>query len=95
MTQPGVPLQPEPVISFPSILSRVREAYPELPLDPVILQSILLCLIAGRFNQTHGQGGGSYKGKNLLLRTRREDVGMVLSITAMVSEVYSFGGVIE
>lgn len=94
MTQPGVSLQPEPVISFPSILSRVREAYPDLPLDPVILQSILLCLIAGRFNQTHGQGSETHKGKNLLLRTRKEDVGMVLSITAMVSErlFASFGG---
>lgn len=86
MTQPtGRPSQLEPVISFTSILSRVREAYPELPLDPVILQSVLLCLIAGRYDQYHGEGSETHKGKNLLLRTRKDDVGMVLSITAMVS----------
>ena len=86
MTQPtGRPSQPEPVISFTSILSRVREAYPELPLDPVILQSVLLCLIAGRYDQYHGEGSETHKGKNLLLRTRKDDVGMVLSVTAMVS----------
>ena len=86
MTQPtGRPSQLEPVISFTSILSRVREAYPELPLDPVILQSVLLCLIAGRYDQYHGEGSETHKGKNLLLRTRKDDVGMVLSVTAMVS----------
>ncbi|KAI0688176.1 hypothetical protein BC835DRAFT_1419356 [Cytidiella melzeri] len=70
---------------FPSLVARVRDAHPDLPLDPVILQSVLLCLVAG-----HSDGGNArYSGrKNLILRTREEDIGIVLHLAYLVlSEV--------
>lgn len=59
---------------FPSLLSYVHDAASSpsaLPLDPVIFQSILLCLVAGD--------------KHLILRTPEEDVGLVLKLAFWVS----------
>lgn len=72
-----------------SILHKISDTHPELPLDPVILQSILLCLIAGRYHENHGQCTQTHtRSKNLILRTKEEDVGMVLNIVAMVSDMW-------
>lgn len=67
---------------FPSCVSRIREANPDFPVEPVILQSILLCLVAG---DAGGNGDGHSGRKNLILRTRDEDVGMVLNLACLVS----------
>lgn len=75
-----------------SILHKVGEAHPELPLDPVILQSLLLCLVAGRYHESHGQCSQTHaRSKNLILRTKEEDVGMVVNIVAMIlTTVFGF-----
>ena len=67
---------------FPSCVSRIRETHPDFPLEPVILQSILLCLVAGN---TDGSPDGYTGRKNLILRTRDEDVGVVLNLACLVS----------
>jgi hypothetical protein len=56
---------------FPALLSCIRSAAPSLPLDPVVLQALLLCLLADD--------------KNLILRTREEDIGCVSKLVASVS----------
>src|ERR1700685_2052881 len=56
---------------FPAVLTSIRAAAPSLPMDPVVLQAILLCLLAGD--------------KNLILRTREEDMGLVSKLAASVS----------
>ncbi|KAL4251434.1 hypothetical protein ABKN59_005707 [Abortiporus biennis] len=78
-TSPGTPAY------FQSILTRIRDTHPDLPVDPVILQAILLCLIAGRYVQTGGLGKELPKtNKHLLLRTKKDDVPMVMNLTAMI-----------
>ena len=58
---------------FYSVLfSDVHSAAPDLPLDPVIFRSLLLCIIAPG-------------GKNLLLRSSEEDLSLVQNIVALVS----------
>lgn len=54
------------------LLSNVRSAAPDLPLDPVVFRALLLCILAPG-------------GKNLLLRSYDEDVSLVQNITALVS----------
>jgi hypothetical protein len=56
---------------FPALLASIRTSAPNLPLDPVVLQALLLCLIAGE--------------KNLILRTREEDVASVSKLATSVS----------
>ncbi|KIM75934.1 hypothetical protein PILCRDRAFT_826765 [Piloderma croceum F 1598] len=53
---------------FPALLASIRAAAPGLPLDPVVMQALLLCLLAGD--------------KNLILRTREEDVPSVSKLAA-------------
>ena len=77
------PIGPGTAAYFPSILSRIREACPDLPLEPVIVQSILLCLVAGDDDATPQIA--SHGSRNLILRTREEDVGLVLALTELVS----------
>ncbi|KAK7045613.1 hypothetical protein VNI00_007446 [Paramarasmius palmivorus] len=48
---------------FPALVKHIQNASPSLPIEPVILQSILLCLVAGD--------------KHLILRTAEDDVGLV------------------
>ena len=58
---------------LPALLSHIRNvaAPASLPLDHVIFQSILLCLIAGD--------------NHLILRTPEEDVGLVVRLAVWVS----------
>lgn len=58
---------------LPALLSYIRNvaAPVSLPLDHVIFQSILLCLVAGD--------------KHLILRTPEEDVGLVVRLAVWVS----------
>ncbi|KAJ7091116.1 hypothetical protein C8R44DRAFT_817080 [Mycena epipterygia] len=52
---------------FPALLAHVRElALPSLPLDAVVFQSILMCLVAGE--------------KHLLLRAPEQDVRLVIKL---------------
>lgn len=55
---------------LPTLLNYVRSAAPGLPLEPVIIQVLLLSIVSG--------------GKNLILRTRDEDVSLVAKLTALV-----------
>lgn len=74
--QPGTPP------FFPSLLSSIRTNAPNVPLDPVALQAVLLCLLAGN--------------KNLILRsTREDDIGSVAKVTASVSLSLAFSGPLE
>jgi hypothetical protein len=54
------------------LLSNVRSAAPDLPLDPVVFRSLLLCILASG-------------GRNLLFRTSDENVSLVQNVTALVS----------
>jgi len=54
------------------LLSNVRSSAPDLPLDPVVFRSLLLCILASGAN-------------NLLLRSHDEDISLVQNITALVS----------
>jgi hypothetical protein len=58
---------------LPALLAHIRglATTQSLPLDPVIFQSILLCLIAGE--------------KHLILRTAEEDIGLTVKIVVWVS----------
>ncbi|KAL0581902.1 hypothetical protein V5O48_000132 [Marasmius crinis-equi] len=49
-----------------AIVSYIHTVVPSFPVDPVILQSILLCLLAG--------------GKHLILRTSEDDISLVMKI---------------
>lgn len=62
---------------YATLLSTVRSAAPDLPLDPVVFRSLLLCILASG-------------PKNLLLRSYDEDVSLVQNITAAVSSGPSF-----
>lgn len=77
-------LEPEPVPSsgddlprtgyFLPLLSAVRAANPNVPIDPVILKYILLCLVAPGVSN-----------RNLMFRVREEDLTLVQNLTAVVS----------
>ena len=54
------------------LLSNVRSAAPDLPMDPVVFRALLLCILASG-------------GKNLLLRSYDEDISLIQNITALVS----------
>ena len=54
---------------FPAVLASIRAAAPNLPLDPVLLQALLLSFLARQ---------------NLILRTREEDIGSVSKLAASV-----------
>jgi hypothetical protein len=64
---------PHPGSTFflPSLLAHIRAAAPGLPLEPVIIQVLLLCIVSGN--------------RNLILRTREEDIGLVSRLTTIVS----------
>ncbi|KAF9073617.1 hypothetical protein BDP27DRAFT_1417088 [Rhodocollybia butyracea] len=55
----------------PLLLNYIRNASPGLPVEPVILQSLLLCLISGN--------------KHLILRTSEDDVGLVVKLAVKVN----------
>lgn len=58
---------------FSELITYVRaiSTLPTLPVDQVIIKSVLLCLIAGD--------------KHLILRTPEEDIGLVVKLVAWVS----------
>lgn len=62
---------PKPGTQFflPSLLAHVRAALPGLPLEPVIIQVLLLCITSGD--------------RNLILRTRDDDVDLVAKLTTL------------
>lgn len=57
---------------YTMLLSSVHSAAPDLPLDPVVFRSLLLCVLAPGV-------------KNLLLRSYDEDISLVQNVTALVS----------
>ena len=68
------PVHPGTPSFFPALLEHIKSAAPGLPTDPVILQSLLLCIMAGN--------------KNVILRTREEDVSVVQNLTVLVSLLF-------
>ena len=68
----GVLPDPGTPAFFPAILAQIRGAAPHLALDPVLLQALLLCLLAGN--------------KHLILRTREDDIGPVSKLAVSVSD---------
>ncbi|KAG2342847.1 hypothetical protein BDR05DRAFT_1025065 [Suillus weaverae] len=54
---------------LPSLLAHIRAVAPGLPLEPIIIQVLLLCIVSGD--------------KNLILRTREEDIGLVSRLTTI------------
>ncbi|KAG2756248.1 hypothetical protein P692DRAFT_20792787 [Suillus brevipes Sb2] len=67
---------PGSTLFLPSLLASIRAAAPGLPLEPVIIQVLLLCIVSGD--------------RNLILRTREEDIGLV-SRLATISLTTVFG----
>jgi hypothetical protein len=55
---------------LPDLLSCIHAHAPTLPLDPVVLQSLLITLIT--------------VDKNLILRTKEEDIGTLAKLTTLV-----------
>ncbi|KAG2154363.1 uncharacterized protein EDB93DRAFT_1131783 [Suillus bovinus] len=60
---------PGSTLFLPSLLAHIRAAAPGLPLEPIIIQVLLLCIVSGD--------------RNLILRTREEDVGLVSRLTTI------------
>lgn len=88
-----------------SLLSSIQALHPTLPVDPVVLQSLLLSLIsrlpkplssptevpiqnAPLGITQEGQAFPQFPGTcaNLILRTREEDVAVLLHIVSLVSQ---------
>ncbi|KAH9948942.1 hypothetical protein B0H21DRAFT_843290 [Amylocystis lapponica] len=84
---------------IPSLLSRIRSAHPTLPLDPVVLQTLLLCLIAhtphfataydaqgcaGHLERPSGERLSGGTCFNLILRTREEDIGLLVHVVSLI-----------
>ena len=74
---------------LPELVARARTTHPDLPLEPIVLQSLLLCLIAQprlpSSTVKHDRETGSHVGLHLVLRTKEEDVGLVVNLVALVS----------
>ncbi|KAH9892668.1 hypothetical protein C8Q73DRAFT_791694 [Cubamyces lactineus] len=72
---------------LPDLFARARIAHPDLPLDPVIVQSLLICLIAQPRSPTvsekHAHDRAVRPGLHLILRTKEEDVGLVVNLVAL------------
>lgn len=79
---------------LPDLFARARITHPDLPLDPVIVQSLLICLIAQPRSPTvseqHAHDRAVRPGLHLILRTKEEDVGLVVNLVALVSRLYRF-----
>ncbi|KAI0645802.1 hypothetical protein C8Q79DRAFT_1052969 [Trametes meyenii] len=72
---------------LPDLFTRAHSAHPDLPIDPVILQSLLICLIAQPRSATvsakQAYDHGVHPGVHLILRTKEEDVGLVVNLVAL------------
>ncbi|KAH9942360.1 uncharacterized protein BXZ73DRAFT_97775 [Epithele typhae] len=68
------------------LLSRARAAHPDIPMDPVVLQSLLLCLIAQPRTPvgTNRPDKNTHVGVHLILRTKEEDVSLLVNIVALI-----------
>jgi hypothetical protein len=67
--------QPGDVNYLSSLLNRARISIPSCNIEPVVLESLLLCLVAGP--------------RNLILRANsQDDVGPVVRMTALVSILF-------
>ena len=71
MDLPSIIAAPGSPNFFSDLLDYVRNAVPGFPIDPVIFQSILLCIMAGN--------------KNVVLSTPEEDVSLVQNLATLVS----------
>ncbi|OJA20541.1 hypothetical protein AZE42_01605 [Rhizopogon vesiculosus] len=60
---------PGSILFLPSLLAHIRAVAPGLPLEPIIVQVLLLCVVSGD--------------RNLILRTREEDIGLVSRLVAI------------
>lgn len=69
-TIPDLP-SPGSISLLPSLLAHIRAVAPGLPFEPIIIQVLLLCIVSGD--------------RNLILRTREEDIGLVSRLAAIVS----------
>lgn len=81
---------PPGTIDFlPDLFARAHAAHPDFPLDHVIIQSLLLCLIAQprspSVSAKQAYDNAVRPGLHLILRTREEDVGLVVNLVALVS----------
>ena len=72
---------------LPGLVARAIASHPDLPIEPTVFQSLLLCLIAqprlplGSVKPSRSSGPGVH----LILRTKEEDVGLVVNLAALVS----------
>ncbi|OCH93753.1 hypothetical protein OBBRIDRAFT_789953 [Obba rivulosa] len=80
---------------IPSLINRIRSANPDLPVDSVVLQSILLCLVArlpSLYTTVSSVGASTGLEQSpvdtglcahLILRTAEEDVGLLANIVTI------------
>jgi hypothetical protein len=64
---------------FPALLTAIRAANLNVPVDTAILQSILLCLVAPGMSN-----------RNLILTVKEEDLNLVQNLAAVVRRVYLY-----
>ncbi|KAI0935285.1 hypothetical protein AcV7_003767 [Taiwanofungus camphoratus] len=94
---PAVLAPPGTSTYLPTLLACIRSVHPTLPLDPVVLQSILLCLVthvpgsspltrcdAIGDNERREGIGGQGACANLILRTREEDIGLLVHLVGLM-----------
>ncbi|KAI0775817.1 hypothetical protein BD413DRAFT_602979 [Trametes elegans] len=85
--QPSAIAHPGTKEYLPDLFARAHAAHPDLPLDPVILQSLLICLIAQTRSPTVSGKQAHDKcirpGLHLILRVKEEDVGLVVNLVAL------------
>ncbi|KAI0744091.1 hypothetical protein C8Q80DRAFT_1184938 [Daedaleopsis nitida] len=73
---------------LPGLVARARASYSDLPLDTTILQSLLICLIAQPRLPAgcvkSDRSSGSHVGLHLILRTKEEDIGLVVNLVTLM-----------
>ncbi|RPD57518.1 hypothetical protein L226DRAFT_551309 [Lentinus tigrinus ALCF2SS1-7] len=82
---PTIHAPPGTTAYLSGLVARAVASHPDLPIEPIILQSLLLCLIAqprlplGSVKPDRYTGPGVH----LILRTKEEDVGVVVNLVAL------------
>ncbi|KAI0823616.1 hypothetical protein BC628DRAFT_1411399 [Trametes gibbosa] len=83
----GLGASPGTIDYLPDLFARARAAHPDIPLDHVILQSLLICLIAQPRTPTasvkDAYETSLHPGLHLILRTKEEDVGLVVNLVTL------------
>lgn len=76
---------------LPELIARARTTHPDLPIDPVIIQSLLICLIAQPrlCSGSTKTDKSNHIGLHLILRTKEEDIGLLVSVVALVSAFFA------